>query len=254
MLCRLLAAGALACTSSVFALSFELDDGGEWQGVLNTTITLGAGWRMQDRAADLVGKSNLDPEVCTRQFQSCQGLFREQSYPAAHLAAAPGQLTMRADDGNLNYDKHDVFSGVVKATQDLTLTWRDFGFFARWLYFYDFVNNEFTEYRPNTVTPGNAGDVGYSDDPIANYYWRNGLRTYGPGGVVRSERADGETLRQVGTDLQLLDFNFYGVLPFVGERELRFKLGRQLVNWGESTLLAINSVNQANPVNANWCS
>ncbi|MES0872970.1 DUF1302 domain-containing protein [Sinimarinibacterium thermocellulolyticum] len=247
----LLAAAVLASPTTIHALSFELDDAGEWQGVLNTTITLGAGWRMQDRASDLVGKSNLDPEVCSRQFQSCQGLFREQSYPAARLAAAPGQPTMRADDGNLNYDKHDLISGVVKATQDLTLTWGDFGLFAKWLYFYDFVNNDFTEYRPNAITADNVGEVGFDDDPIANYYWRNGLRTYGPGGVVHSRRTDGEALRQAGTDLQLLDLNVYGTLPFLGDRELRFKLGRQLVNWGESTLLAINSVNQANPVNAN---
>src|SRR5690606_13622757 len=119
----------------------------------------------------------------------------------------------RADDGNLNYDKHDMFSGIVKATQDLTLTWGDFGLFARWLYFYDFVNNDFTEYRPNTITADNVGEVGFDSDPIANYYWRNGLRTYGPGGVVRSRRIDGETLRQAGTDLQLLDLNVYGTLP-----------------------------------------
>jgi hypothetical protein len=248
---RLLAAAALACCTNLHALSFELDANGDWLGVLNTTITAGAGWRMQDRASDLVGKSNLDPDVCTRQYQSCQGLFRDQSYPAARLAAAPGQLTMRTDDGNLNYDKHDLFQGVVKITQDLSITFGDFGFFGKWLAFYDFVNNDFTEYRPNAITADNVGEVGFANDPVANRYWSGGLRTYGPGGVVRSKRRDGETLRQAGADLQLLDFNFYGRLPFIGERDLSFKIGRQLVNWGESTLLAINSVNQANPVNAN---
>ena len=60
-------------------------------------------------------------------------------------------------------------------------------------------------------------------------------------------------LRTVGTDFQLLDINFYGRLPIPGweDHELSFKIGRQTVNWGESTLLAINSINQANPVNAN---
>ncbi|MDE0856416.1 MAG: DUF1302 family protein, partial [Nevskia sp.] len=36
-----------------------------------------------------------------------------------------------------------------------------------------------------------------------------------------------------------------------GEHDLTFKIGRQLVNWGESTTLVINSINSANPINAN---
>ncbi|SFF49122.1 Protein of unknown function [Fontimonas thermophila] len=247
----LLAAAAWTGSFSAHALSFELDDDGQWSGVLNTTMTLGVGWRMQDRAADLVGKANLDPEVCSRQYQSCQGLFRQQSYPAAHLFAARGAPSMRIDDGNLNYDRGDIFQAPFKVTQDLTITHGDFGFFAKWLYFYDFVNNDFTETHPNLITPDNVDEVGFVNDPIANRYWKNGIRTYGPGGYVRKKRSDGEVLRQAGTDLQLLDANIYGRVPFFGERELSFKIGRQTVNWGESTLLVINSVNQANPVNAN---
>lgn len=250
-LARLLRIAGLACALSipqVHALSFDLDDDGDITAVLNTTITFGGAWRMQDRASDLVGKANLDPTVCSHQYQSCQGLFLEQSYPAQRLADAPGQLTMRADDGNLNYDKGDMVSGIIKATQDLTITFGDFGIFAKWLYFYDFVNNDFTEYHPNMITAENADEVGFTDDPISNRYFE---QTFGPGRVERPQRNDGEVLRQVGTDLQLLDANFYGRLPFIGDRELTFKIGRQIVNWGESTLLAINSVNQANPVNAN---
>src|SRR3546814_19446654 len=51
----------------------------------------------------------------------------------------------------------------------------------------------------------------------------------------------------------MLDANIYGRVPlsFWDGHDLTFKIGRQTVNWGESTLLAINSLNQANPVNAN---
>ncbi len=251
----LLAAVSLLTSTSVHALSFQFDDAGEIEGVLNTTVIVGGGWRMQDRAHDLVGKSNLDPLVCTRQYQSCQGLFQAQSYPGERIRTSHGQPSMRADDGNLNYDEHDLFSGLLKVTQDLNVTYGDYGFFAKWLYFYDFVNNDFTEYHPNRITPENINDVGFrrtpenpDGDPIANRYYD---QTFGPGGVVRNERTDGEILNQVGTNLQLLDFNFYGHLPLWGEKELSFKIGRQIVNWGESTLLAINSVNQANPVIAN---
>lgn len=247
------ATGALLAlaASNVHALSFEFDDAGEISGVLNTTMTAGAGWRMEKQSAELIGKANLNPDVCTRQYQSCQGLFRGQTYPTEHLASAPGAASMRADDGDLNYNEGDIFQAPFKITQDFTVTYGDFGLFAKWLYFYDFINNDFTETHPNLITPDNVNQVGFTDDPVANRYWTNGLRTYGPGARVRSQRTDGETLRQAGTNLQLLDANIYGRLPFLGERELSFKIGRQTVNWGESTLLAVNSVNQANPVNAN---
>jgi hypothetical protein len=238
---------ALASAAPAHALSFDLADG-EVTGVLNTAITVGGAWRMQDRASDLVGKANLDPELCGGRYQSCQGLFKDQTYPAEHLAAAPGQFSMRNDDGNLNYDKHDMVQGVAKVTQDLTLNWNGFGFFARWLAFYDFVNNDFTDYHPNMITPENVERVATTGNAESNRFFS---RVYGKGEAVRSKRRDGEVLRQVGSDLQWLDANISGRLPLWGDKEVSFKLGRQTVNWGESTLLVIGSVNQAQPVDAN---
>lgn len=240
----------LACASApAFAIGFDLFDG-EVTGTLNTTASFGAAIRMESPAKDLIGKVNNDPDGCSRQFQTCQGLFRDQSYPAEQLGRLPGTYQMRTDDGNLNYGKHDLTQAVAKVTQDLTLNWNGYGFFAKWLYFYDFVNNDFMETHPNMITPENVSQVGRTGDPIANRYFPH---VYGPGARVRSKRTDGETLRSIGTDFQLLDLNFYGSapIPFWEGHEFSFKIGRQTVNWGESTLLAINSINQANPVNAN---
>jgi len=243
-----LAVASLLLSTPTLAASLSLWDG-EVEGVLNTTVTAGGAWRMEDRSDSLVGKSNLDPNLCVKQYQSCQGLFKDQVYPSERLGSGAGQYSMRADDGNLNYGKGDIVQGVVKITQDLNLTHGEFGFFARWLYFYDFVNNRFRETRPNVITPDNVDEVGFANDPIANRYFKN-KRVYGPGRRERPHRNDGEVLEQVGTDLQWLDANFYGRIP-IGEKDLTFKLGRQTVNWGESTLLVINSINQAQPVNAN---
>ena len=241
----------LSC-GSANAISFSFGEDGAIEGVLNTTLTYGAAWRMQDRAEDLVGKANNDSSICDGRFQSCQGLFKDQFYPAQRLADSRGQFSMRNDDGNLNYDKGDAVQNVAKITQDINLTFGDFGFFGKWLYFYDFVNNDFTEFHPNRITPENVGDVGFelgrNGNPESNRYFD---QTYGPGGVVRSKRRDGSVLNQIGADLQVLDFNFYGRIPVGEEREVSFKIGRQTVNWGESTLLVINSINQAQPVNAN---
>jgi len=76
---------------------------------------------------------------------------------------------------------------------------------------------------------------------------------YGSGGVVRNKRTDGEALRESGTNAQFLDSYLFGKLPIplFGDKELSFKIGRQTVNWGESTTIVINSINQANPVDAN---
>ncbi|AXQ29766.1 DUF1302 family protein [Solimonas sp. K1W22B-7] len=242
-------AGLLAVTPAS-ALNISLFDG-QVEGVLNTAITYGAAWRMEDRNPDLIGKSNINPDLCTGQYQSCQALFKDQIYPSQRLSNAPGAFSMRNDDGDINYDKHDVIQQVGKITQDINLTWGEYGFFARWLAFYDFTNNDFTEQHPNRITRENVGQVGIAgDDQVSNRYFANS-RVYGPGGRVRNQRNDGEVLRQVGTDLQWLDANFYGRLPLWGEKELSFKIGRQTVNWGESTLMVINSVNQAQPVNAN---
>jgi len=242
-----------------FAVPFK---DGEIEGTLNTTVTVGAGMRMQGRSNKIIGKGNLNPDVCAGQ-QICQGTFKNQGavdynpnvpisqrntlakFPAETAATAPGAFSMNNDDGDLNYGKHDIFSAVGKVTQDLSLKYESFGFFAKALYFYDAVNNNFTEYHPNALTPENVESLRVGDPAFG------GTRKVIPKGApVRSRRNNSATLSQVGTNLQLLDTYFYGKLP-VFDREVSFKLGRQTVNWGESTLNVINSINSANPVNAN---
>lgn len=263
-------------SGNAFALDFSFPGLGEEtvEGVLNTTITVGGAWRMHDPSVDLIGKANLNPDACGRGangrplYQSCQGLFRDQSFPAARLGEVPGQYTMNADNGNLNYGRGDMISGLAKVTQDISLRMGDFGFFGKTLFFYDWVNNDFTEYHPNQINRDNFDRVGSPSvvgltDTIPRLDSRPcptdrnpslilpcGL-VYGRGGQVYSARSDGETLREIGTDLQFLDAYFYGKLPLPFEKQLTFKIGRQAVNWGESTLLAFGAINQANPINAN---
>ena len=231
------------------ALSFSLPwNDEEIDGVFNTTITLGASIRMQDRHEDYLGKANVNPGVCGGLNQSCQGLFRDQGHPAAALAAQRGQFSPNYDDGNWNYDKGDLTSAVGKITQDLTLTFGDFGLFVKTLAFYDAVNNDFDEFHPNEINRDNINDprVGLPDPTFGPL-----LPTqYGPGLPTTRKRRSGELLKQTGADLQLLDAYIYGSLP-IGEKELTFKVGRHLINWGESLLLALNSVNQVNSINAN---
>jgi len=245
---------AALCAAPVFVanaaeFSFNIGDT-PVSAVLNNTATFGASWRIESRADDLVGKSSLNPDVCSGQYQHCQGVQRDQIFPSQRLADAPGMASMNFDDGNLNYGKGDITQAPFKLSQDLNVKFGNYGFFLRGMGIYDVVNDRaFKETYKNRITAENYQQVGITGDTnIGNRYW---TRTYGPGGVVRSTRDEREA-DQIGRRYDILDANFYGTIPYMeGERELIFRVGRQTVNWGQSTVAVINSVNQAQPVNAN---
>lgn len=232
---------------------------------INTSVQFGAQMRVEDRADDLVGKAALNPELCPRAVNragtSCQGHLdvadplhnlpgsRLNSYigegPGANQVAvdAPGAFSTNYDDGNWNYDKGDVTQAVGRITSDINMTYKNFGFFGRGYFFYDTENRGRKQFYPN------AGTI---DGP-------NGLNNNGAKGR-RSDRGDpanftkdniSEVDDQIGRDFQLLDANLSGTFPFFGDRELSVKLGRQSINWGESTILIVNSLNTFSPPNVN---
>lgn len=243
------AALLLAVSPPLHAYSFSLDYGSGLEGTLDTVLTAGAALRTQQRSDELVGKANVDPAVCGGRNQSCKGLFLDQVYPAEALVRAPGLASANNDDGNLNYDRGELTQAVFKATQRLSLSYGGVDLFLKWLYFHDFVNDDFTEYHPNRVTPENRERTGTTGQPLtANAFYD---RVWGPGAPVRSRRSDAEVRRQIGDDLQGLDAYVVGTLPLNDSAALTIKFGRQTVNWGESTVLAINAVAQTNPVNVN---
>ncbi|MBA3506638.1 MAG: DUF1302 domain-containing protein [Betaproteobacteria bacterium] len=81
---------------------------GDVKGSFDTTLSLGAAWRVERRDPALIGITN-------------GGTSR----------------SVNDDDGDLNYDRGDVFSTLFKVTHELDLKYRNFGFFTRLLYFYD---------------------------------------------------------------------------------------------------------------------
>ncbi|MGQ0620967.1 MAG: DUF1302 domain-containing protein [Panacagrimonas sp.] len=279
----------------------------------NTTLIAGAAIRTESRDQRLIAKGHLDPNVCGRTaegrlwYQSCQGLFKDQVFPAQKLAAARGYGSSNFDQGNLNYDGGDLTQAPLKFGQDFNFTWGDFGLFVKGFYFYDLVNEDFTQTHPNRITSANVDQVGFVSRPgdeiirlgnipgslsvlgpivsqlnlppniltqllgnplgIPTLGVRNDSRpcpadrnpsggpcgiVYGPGGRQRFKRTDHETLREVGQAFHLLDLNFYGTVDVPGlERELTFKIGRQSINQGESTVQFFDSLNYVNPANTN---
>ncbi|MEM6936657.1 MAG: DUF1302 family protein, partial [Pseudomonadota bacterium] len=119
---RLAPAIALAASITTLpAFGFEFSTG-ELQGYLDTTISYGASWRVEDRCRDCVGKAALDPLIDFR--------------PIEEQVAAPGRFSVNNDSGNLNYDDGDLITHAVALTSELSLTYRDFGGFFRFSSFY----------------------------------------------------------------------------------------------------------------------
>ena len=232
------------------AITFDFDFlGNRVDAVINNAATFGYSWRLHDQASDLIGKGNLDPNVCGDQFQTCQGLHRLQSFPAERLAAAPGAPSINFDDGNLNYDKGDVTQAPFKLTQDIRFLFGNYGIFYRAIGIYDYINyNDFEMTKPNLITPENFARVGQTSGLGGGRYYP---RVYGPGEFTKVRRPNDEA-EEAGLRYDILDFNFFGSVPYAeGTKNLTFRIGRQTVNWGQSTVAVVNSLNQAQPVNAN---
>ena len=121
------------------------------------------------------------------------------------------------DDGNLNYDDGDTFSNIVKGVHDIGLNYRNYGAFARVKWWYDFeLNNSAVPHghEPTSATPNlELDDSGFND--LAQF--------------------DG---------IELLDAFVFGEFE-LGDKPLDVRLGKQVVNWGESTFIqgGINAIN-----------
>ena len=113
---------AAACTLAAClpAQAFEFkNDALGLNGNFDTTISLGAAWRMQERDPALIGIAN-------------GGRAR----------------SVNEDDGNLNYDKRDAIFSALKVTHELDLKYKNYGLFTRFTYFYDPVSDNKDELGP----------------------------------------------------------------------------------------------------------
>jgi len=245
--------GTGAWMDCAHASNFDLPMGRETLHLnMKTTLIAGTAIRMEAASPALIGKSNLNPSVCSVPYQNCQGVYKDQIFPAQQLVRAPGAASVNSDDGNLNYASGSFVQGGTKLSNELTLSYRDFGFKASGLYFYDAVNNSLTENHPDRITAANKDDANVGITPQTPLYIAYpGSKVYGPGAQVSNKRSDGEVLNQVGSNFQLLEAYLYGKFTLWGDRPISFKLGRQVVSWGESATLIGSGVNQANPINSN---
>ena len=159
-----LAAAALA-PPTAFAIQFNV---GSIEASIDTTASSGASMRVSQRNPDLVGVSNGG------RANSNNG-----------------------DDGNLNFGQWDLVSLNAKVLHELDLKWKNFEFFGRMYYFYDWAVMEIDTER-----------------------------------TAFTEAAQ----RRAGMNIKFLDAYLKGNFELFG-RPLTVRVGNQVLNWGESTFI-----------------
>lgn len=182
-----LAAAGMALPAA--AQTFQL---GPFEGNFSSNISIGASWRTEAPNLGVLSPGNTD------------GKGRASS--------------STADDGNLNYDRGDLYSLQVRGIHDLELAADNYGFFTRLKYWYDH-------------------EVGTSDVPhghAANGYTPN----------RKLDTSDFEPLAQY-SGIEFLDYYVYGSFE-VGDSPLELRAGNMVLSWGESTFIQ-NGVNVINP-------
>ncbi len=213
---KLLWAAPMLALTSLPASALE----GEFYGFdmqWKTMVSIGAQVRMQNRSSELIGKTNIEGQQDLCAADDCLSLSGDPG-PNQRLVNARGAFFgANGDDGNLNYDKGDVVAALAKINTDLTLRKGDWLARVHALGFYDPVNADFTQYHPNTL-----------------YQPEHNKR---PGDAVDRYA--------LGTELYeaFLQYNF----SWGESREGALTVGSQIVRWGESTLLALNSISEINP-------
>lgn len=186
----------LIAGGQAFALDYE------WRGVhaqLDSKITAYSQWRVEKRDAELVG-----------------------------IANGGSAFSTNGDDGNLAFDRGDVTSSGVKLTSDLSLSYGDYGLFARGNF----------GWNPTLSQGGLFDPADYDDTRTTRGYTQ-----------ADRERKEKDVEKHVGHYAELLDLYAYTTQQ-IGERSVAVRVGRQVVNWGENTLVQ-NGLNSLLALDAN---
>ncbi len=208
----LLIGGSLPAT----ALQF---DWGDFSVSGKTFVTVGAGWRLEERDNDLVYKTNVEGQQNLCAADDCLSFFGDTG-PNQRLVDAEGSFSGHLfDNGNLNYDKGDLYTALVKVNSDWGVNWKDWLFKANVVGFFDEINTDFDETHPNTLfQPAETRRSKAIEDRAGNQIK---LRSW-----------------QIGSTFNAFDRDFF------------FTIGRTRLRWGESNLTLFNTLDFINPLDA----
>lgn len=137
-------------------------------------------------------------------------------------------FSTNGDDGNLAFGNGDITSSGIKLTSDLSLSYGDYGLFTRGNF----------GWNPTLSKSGLFDPADYDDSGTTRGYTQADRRA--------KEKA---VERHVGRYAELLDLYAY-TTQTVFDRSFALRVGRQVVNWGESTLVQ-NGLNSLLAFDAN---
>jgi len=189
-------------STTATAANFTLGD--DVEVVFDSTFSYGASWRVEDRNWDMISKVNHPRFNWSGYNASTNNII----YPASDIWAQPGAYSSNGDLGNLNYDKGDMFSSLLKGTHELSITKGDMGLFTRFMYFKDFA----------------VGNDGRYTNPVS--------------GRKLDVCADKDAKKLACKDVRLLDAYVFANFDLNdGANPLQVRVGDQVLSWGESTLI-----------------
>ncbi|WJG07654.1 DUF1302 domain-containing protein [Aliiglaciecola sp. LCG003] len=205
-----IAAIASLAASSSFAASWEK---GDLSVNFDSSFSLGTSIRVEERDFSLIGNSNHPNFDWTGYNAATNPIYTSRDV----WDNANGAYSTNGDLGDLNFDKGKAFSTVFKGTHELDIKYKNMGFFARGLYFYDFELKDGERDWTNPIT-------GKTQDPC-----------------------DSDTAsEELCSDIRLLDAFFYADFD-LGNVPVTLRIGDQVVSWGESTFIQ-HGINTTNPV------
>jgi hypothetical protein len=171
------------------AEAWQVYKGEKFDARLDSTFTTGAAMRVQGTDSQLIYKGNdpRNPNV-----------------------GSTGSFFTNADDGNLNYDKGDVYSAAVKGTFELQTNYQadweylpSIGSFFRASTFYDFVGNDRNSTQRTDLSEAARHRHSVIDGGVVGAQW-----------IFLDMYADGK----------------FAVL----DHEFSLRAGNQVLNWGEA--------------------
>ena len=226
------AAVLASCAGTANAVEHEFDNGVRLNW--NTTLSVGSSWRAEEPSRELYTKAGGSLIGLT------SGPTLPPVPPNALIGPNDGLAGNAAESGTLNYDKGDRFSTPFKLVSDIEIRKGEFGALVRFKAWFDEalvdgkvrLGNQANNY--NGVRPGLGPQPGGIFVPPLDGQW--------PRAVLSDTGFEKEQKFQ---NAMLLDAYVYGTFE-IGDTDLQVRLGRQVVNWGES--IFIQGINQINPI------
>ena len=181
------------------AIEFQFDNPA-WRSNLDSTITYGTQFRTKDQNLTLVTDDNRNDANKNFDYGFMQNSIRILS---------EFELEYNAANGNR------------------------YGFFTRGTAYYDTAIARWDSDNDsagiiNTVSPrGNITQTFFDD--------ANSSTTYG--GTVPNGEFHDDTVDRVGRGAELLDFMFFSDLGTLSDHPVTFRIGKQVISWGESAVI-----------------